>query len=122
MLSSVSGSLEEWEHPSEPCPWPEHPSRCQGKSGERVGRLEEKSPRGRSWHSSHPFKWQGNAQGKLPPAPASATTRICPWSIVPTAFVTFWKSFGWQQGIPTSDSFTPLGSHSKEPLVPPDTA
>lgn len=38
------------------------------------------------------------------------------------AFVTLCKSFGWQQGIPTSDSLTPLGLHSKEPLVPTATA
>lgn len=81
-----------------------------------VGRLEEKSPRGRSWHSS---LFLLNAQGKLPPAPPSATTYMCPWSIVPTTFVAFCKSFGCQQGIPTSDSFTPLCPHAKEPLVSP---
>lgn len=116
--------------PFEPCLWPEHPRMCCRMDphprkiwgeGWEVGGEE---PKGQELELfSRPCKRQGDAQGKLPPAPASATTCMCPWSIIPTAFVIFCKSFGQQQGIPTtSDSLTPLGYHSTEPLVPTATA
>lgn len=91
----------------------------QGKSAERVGRLEEKIPRGGSWHSSLiPVNGKVMPKGKLPLPLLACAPVNCPH----TAFVIFCKSFGGQQGIPTSDSLTPLGSDSTEPLVPTATA
>lgn len=116
--------------PSEPHLWPEHPRMCcrmypQPRKvcgeGWEVGGEE---PKGQELALfSHPCKWQGGTQGKA--ASCSCLCHHLHVSLVSrprAAFVIFCKSFAWQQGIPTSDSLTPLGSHSTEPLVPTATA